>query len=716
VRLDYLYVSGVKQKYKEEFEKQKAILEKQLNLKLKSEIKKNESLDKNLKEQNEKEMKEKIIEFNKMKEQLTREAHDRLSKELEIKKKKLNAELKGEFIIKMNNFVNQQKLRQTEIVEHQTNLSKQVIDHEKKLNGLLENSISEKTFIIEKLKEKNKELITKQSQLRKEEALKMLTEHQHLIDDHKREIAEITAKIKSELYSRYTDELKKQTNKEKQRLQLEFERKKNEIAEEIHNSSISEREEIKLKLENQYREELKRTISEKQAKLKEQLKKQFKIELDDKVLDERKKLESKISELEKMYREKDQKFKLAEKELINREREKSIEFASEKDKLIDKIKTLKKEDDKIKIERINLQKEFAQKAHQQMVSELKHRETLLSERIKHHFEERLKRHEAEQKKDLEMQRTEIEKGYSQRADNIKHELMHEKKLNEMFNTKLSGMNYSLEKQIDKNKKLIAQQTFFKNSEAKKRAEEHREYIEKHKNEVLKLTEKLKHQMHMKYDAEIKKHVINERERLQKEYEDKKRELSTKLGAIAFREKAEIRRRLRLQFNKNLKNSITQKQISLHEKLRKEFRAKANEQILIERKKLEEKLREVEARYNLKESESRLKEKRVLELERTRDIMLASEKKKFMGKLILFKRNESIKMKNERIKLQREMAEKAHQQMIIEMKNREQLIKSNIQKQFDERLKNALHLQEINLSKKKAELAKELESKAKALMR
>lgn len=716
IRLDYLYVSKIKQKYKEDFDKEKKILEDELNSKLRSEMRKTELIRENQKGQTEKEVQNKIIEFNKMKHQLTTEAHERLSKELEIKRKKLDTDLRRDFLIKMNDFVNQQKQKQAEIIEQQTKQFKDVLDHEKKLNNLLEQNLSEKTYEIETLKNKNKQVIANQSKLRREEAIKRLNEHQHLIDEHKSEVHEITNNLKNDLQNKYKKQLKNQINEEKERLQLKFSRKKKDIIGKIHDSSIKEREEIKAKLEGEYQESLRMAISKMQEKLKHQIKEEFTNNANEKILEEKNKLLGKIKELEKKYKHREWELKQKERNLIMKEKDKNLNIASEKSNLLKKMNIIKNENEKIKSERVQLQKEFAERAHNQIIDELKHREIILKDRMQKHFDERMRRHEIELENDLLLKTSQLDKEFSKKASDLKEQFDKEKRLNQILNKAISGKDYSIDKQIEKNKLLVAQLTAVKHMESRKRVEEHKYLIEKHKKDVEELTERLKNQMHNRCDLEIKKHISDEKERLQKNYEDRKRELSSKLSITAFRERADLRKRLKAEYNRLLKKSIKEKQDRLHEQLRKEFKIRANEQIIGERKKLNDKIVDMENKFNVRETELKLRERNIMNSERERDLILASEKKKFTNKIALFKKSESIKMKDERIKIQKMSAEKAHQQMLEEMKEKQQLIKDKLQKQFEEKLKDTLRLQEIGLSKKKAELAHELENKAKALLR
>src|SRR3989338_4614332 len=301
-KIDVFYISKLKEKSKQELEKQRKALEENFKSRLNSELRQNKVLQSGLNtemqnlqiiETNKKEeyahkfqklqgLEEKKIQENnrKLKDklkgleatksrirvQLADEAHKKLTDEIGLHRKKLDNELKRQFALRMNSFV---------IVQKQ----KQEREGEQKVKELRD--------ALEKQKKNNKELIEKQSRIKHEAGLKREEEHRGFVERHKREVRDISEKLKGEFHDRFDAELRKHINEEKLRLENEFDLKKRELMHKSKDISSKEREELKAKLRKDYEIALNKSIEQRKKKLQDRLRSEYGKQVNEKILFEK---------------------------------------------------------------------------------------------------------------------------------------------------------------------------------------------------------------------------------------------------------------------------------------------------------------------------------------------------------------------------------------------------------------------------------------------
>ncbi|MBI2629168.1 hypothetical protein HYW74_03725 [Candidatus Pacearchaeota archaeon] len=672
-RIDDFYITKIKQKYQEEAEKQKMEYEGRLKDKL-IELNKQRQLQFTS-----------IQGFkNQIKKQLAEEAHNKLINEIELHKKKLDSELKKQFAVKINNFALEQRKRHEREIENKVNEMKQALDKERRERELLDKELSAKKEALERQKQRIKEIISRQSEIKHNESMKRDLEHKTLAENHKKDIEESTEKLKNEFNSRMELEFKKRVNEEKSRLEKDFDSKKREISEQLIYASLNERNSIKNKLKQEYKDELRRAIESEKKKLFRTMNINFANQLKINQSEQKKKFEEDLRKINKNYLDRERSIKEKEQQLLDAEKKKDIKY-------------------------------FSEQAHNEMIKELEKRSRLINLRLLEKARDRERYIELKNKNYLDKKQAELSQKLENQKKALEESFLNEEKLNDLLKTKLIDQSHAIEKQRAINKELINKQSRIKQEIGLKREEEHRDLVEKHKKEVRDISEKLKKEFHDRFDAEIKKHINEEKLRLVNEFDLKKRELMHKSQDISSKEREELKAKLRKDYEIALNKSIEQRKKKLQDSLRSEYGKRVNEKILFEKRKLENKLKEMQSRHDAREAELKIKEKRLLEEAKTRAMELASEKRQLLGKLNLFKKEEDVRLKNERIKMQKELTEKAHQHMLDEMKSREALIKSKLEKQFEQRLKDVSRHHDQILARKKAELAGELQKKARALL-
>jgi len=366
-------------------------------------------------------------------------------------------------------------------------------------------------------------------------------------------------------------------------------------------------------------------------------------------------------------------------------------------------------------EKKKFRKRFVEEYHKKLVAELNNYKTQINAELKKKFDEKMKKFVDEQraKKDSEIK---------EKLREMNNVLIDERKANNILKQNLSDKNYQLEvqkqkisqlieTQRQKNAALVSQLTKVKNQEAVRKHEEHRKLLEQHRIDVQNLTFKLKQEFNREFEKRLLSSINQEKKRINKELLLQKK----KLRNVSFMKRREIKAKLKQENQNKLKKVIESNRRKLLAQLRKQFASQANQRILLERKKLENKLAELELKYQNREAELKLKEKKLLESGKRRNLELAAEKRKLADKLALFRKEEDLRLKNERVKIQKEIVKKMHDRLIAEINRREAVIKANLKLKFDEKLKQHERLQEQQLAQKKAELAAELQKKAAALM-
>lgn len=500
-------------------------------------------------------------------------------------------------------------------------------------------------------------------------------------------------------YKKLEDKLKQDyNNKYKTELQKKIQEK---FSEELRKRFEAERARLDLfyvaRLKQKYKEEFERS--------KRALESEFRRNFDEELKRRDAENKRKVAEIESIYSGKIREMERSKRDFYSKN--------NEKQKILDKklkdleilrnsqVKSLNEYQNQIK-------KKLAEEEHKNLFSRLNSEKLRLNEELKRQFESKMNNFVAEQKK---QQAREI----NERTKQVRESMERENKINTLLNHNLSEKTYALEKQKEMNRELIANMSRLKSEEMKKRMEEHKLAVQQHKRDIQSITDRLKNSFHNRFDSEVKKYVSEEKQRLQNEFDLKRKEMSEKVNAMSIRERLELRRKLKQEYNINLIKNTEAKKKKLQEQFRREFGHQANEQILLEKKKLDNKIKELEAKYSARESELRLREKALIQNLKSKSLDIANEKKKLLEKMNLFKKEENSKMKNERVKLQKEFAAKAHEEMLQELKRREEAIRINLQKSFDDKMKDVAKAQEEQLSRKKAELAHELERKAKSLM-
>src|SRR3989344_2940169 len=189
-KIDVFYISKLKEKSKQELEKQRKALEENFKSRLNSELRQNKVLQSGLNtemqnlqiiETNKKEeyahkfqklqgLEEKKIQENnrKLKDklkgleatksrirvQLADEAHKKLTDEIGLHRKKLDNELKRKFALRMNSFVIVQKQKQEREVEQKVKELRDALEKQRKSNDELARRLAEKSQFLEKQKKK----------------------------------------------------------------------------------------------------------------------------------------------------------------------------------------------------------------------------------------------------------------------------------------------------------------------------------------------------------------------------------------------------------------------------------------------------------------------------------------------------------------------------------------------------------------------------------
>ena len=772
-RLDLYYISQMKKKYNDEFQKQKVILDKTYRDKiseglrrlssdydskkralenehrktinklkyLDSEKKKHELIfNSNLERLNKERMENKsrlLSEQGVLRKKSSQEAHERIAKEVELYKKKLDSELKNKLSVKMGFFINEQKKRQESDIERRTEKIRQALEHERKMNDFLRKNLSEKSYAIEKLEELNNKLRKDLAVSGKEFDLKYQDMEENLNVNYQKKLQKVDL-LKKELKNKYQQKLKDELDKEvNERFLEELKKKFEEEKKKIDLSYISqmrkrysdEMQKKKALLERKYRSKVnselrklnsgykskkrnlesdvnnkltninkERAVLEKKLKTKlsgiEREKSTFRRFLTSKTENKRKKIIEGLKDLEKEKKEHEISFnrKLAE---LNKEREKN------KTKILDEQRIVKK-----RLEEI---------AHQKMANELKSHKRKLESELRSELAMKMNVFLNEQKKKQESD-------IVQRTDKIRQALEHEHEMNDILRKNLSEKDYNIEKLKELNRKTVSEVSGIKHKESLKRAKEHKKLIEQHRKDTEYLTTQLKKEFHSKFDEELQKHISLEKQQLDKEFNLKIAESREKMKDLSGREVREFKSKLRGEYDEKLRKNVELKKEKLQNEMRKQFFREANDKILLERQKLENKIKDLEQKYKDREDSLKMKEKHFVETHKAKSLALASEKKTLMEKMNIFKRSEGTKIdavrKEEQEKLKRrelELAEKSHQEMLKELKLREAALKERLQKHFDRKIKEYKDQQEREITAKKAQLSEELREKAKAIL-
>ncbi|MFA5019969.1 MAG: hypothetical protein WC533_02625 [Candidatus Pacearchaeota archaeon] len=352
--------------------------------------------------------------------------------------------------------------------------------------------------------------------------------------------------------------------------------------------------------------------------------------------------------------------------------------------------------------------------------ELNEKYHLMEKSLREQYSQKFKNVEEFKKKLSEMEaqkKRERDRYEKENEEKIKHfhELLERnEKFNEMLKNHLIEKKYLIDQLREKNKSLVDQQSLLKQEEARKLNQEHDLLIQAHKREIKNLSERLKKHFNNAFDKKLGEHTKTEKKRLYKEYRQKVREWKRKTEVVSSKSKKAFKQKLQREYGEILRKSISEKTSELTENLKKQYSYNLANRVMIERARLENHIKELEEKYKAREQGLKLKEKAIVESQRAKALNLASEKRTLAEKLQLVKKNEELKFRHEKEKLKRDLAERMHREMLNELKKRENLLKENMRKHFEHKLKEHEIIQEQELARKKAELAKELQHKAKNL--
>ena len=700
-----------------EKEQQREILKNKLKL-LESELEKNKAI---LKDNLGKLEKQKNIDIAKVKKnsnqygkELAKEHHDRLEKEISEYRRKINEKLKKEFVERMNHFVNAQKTERDRIIrERLLRLNKQ-LEHQKKINELLKENVSQKDLQLEQMKQKNNEMVNREISIKNEEVKKYQVAQNALIQKHKADIQKLTNNLEWEFKTKFNHELRNRVKQERESLDRDYERKKTEIANKMRTASFLQRAVYRQNLKKKYNRMYQRNVNSIQRKLKEQLRNEFKSQAEKALNDERKKLSIKLSELEseksRLAVEMQHKLSLKLNKVLTDEkikhdadiisRTKQLNVALESQRKINDLLRGKLSEEDLAMKKLH---EDARKEVMKRKIELEHKaakEGEIAERKKEELNLAFERKKAEMHALLEKKEVELAKTRQTHEEEIERSKAKSREL--------------LEQQRQENVKLIAMLTKTRHEGELHRQQQKRRLLEQHKKELQALTDNLKTEYNKKFESEIKKHINDENVRLREMMKSDLDNAKARLKVVSRKDSREYKRKLAAYYNYKLNQSVEKEKKRLREALHKEFYQESKKSFDSEKKKLQNRLKEYENKYKAEQESLKIKEKNLIEANRARNLELAAEKESFADKLNLLKKQEDLIIKKERVRIQKEITEKEHQKMLDVLKKREALLKARYQKEFGDKLKAEHANQEAELSKKKAELAEELRKKASTL--
>jgi len=613
-----------------------------------------------------------------------------------------------------------------------------------------------KLELSDRVKNREKEL---NNQLRNDLELRRRALEAHYIDMEKKLSKDYEFK-KTKLASDY--ELKTESDKKKiQELNKEYSLKKSQL-QELYEVRVAN--DLKKEIQRRFSEELKKKFDVERTKIdyyyitkmkekyqeefekqKDALESKFKIRLVQEMNNQKKigekEVKSKLEGLEQAYRSKQDGLEIRKKQLEKTLREKISHVGFDKSKehklLKNKLKELEKtkkihqsefssklallkkqidennrDVNKIKL---SLKTQLSKEAHDEIVKKVRDYRKKINEEIKKNFVNKMETFTTQQRKLMEQE-------IDERTKQLEEELAKQRKINSTLNQNISEMKYQLAEKKGKvlqllheqrnyNKKLINERMRIKEEERLKHEDQKHQLIEIHKKEVQRVTDNLNRDFQNHFDSEVKKRIEQDKRKLNEEYNLKK----DKLKSLSFRERRKAKSRLIEEYNNNLQKAKINLTKELQAKLHDEFDKKIKAQVSLEKKKFENNLKALQNKYENRERVLQLHEKSLLEKEKENALNLASEKKKLMDKFNFMAGQENSKFKNERIRIQKEAVAKAHQQMVDELKTREERLKSNLEREFKVKLKEHDEQQKANLDKRKAELIEELRKKTSALL-
>ncbi len=611
-----------------------------------------------------------------------------LSKKLEQEEDKLNDEIRVDLNTRKNDLEIkykelQDKLKANYDKKVETELEKEIAN---KFNSQLRKRFEEEKArldleYVSKMKEKYHNELIKQKKILSDKLKKRLIDE----DNYERD-------IKDKLSKGAHRELLKEVSIYKNQLKKDIDFKKNEL--ETKYNQIEAKHQAKYKvfeknLGNKYRgmeNKLKGNYDQRvRTQLHKEISKKFSSELKKKFQEEKSRLDREYgSKVKEKY----------DNELV---RQKKIL----ENKLEERMKNAERNESLIK-------KQIAKESHESMLKSLANYKKQLKKVMDGKFQSRLNEIIVQNEKD---HRKEI----AEKTEKLNEVISRQMKLNDMLQQNLSSKIYNIEQLKEANSRLLAKISRVRHDQSIKRADEEKALIEKHKNEIQRLTNELKKNYHKKFDSELYNHIIKEKNRLSKEYSQKINEERSKISQMSFNEKRKYKMELRTHFDFLLRKNIDSTRKKLEGQYKSQYESESNSRVSLEKKKLENNLKDLESKFNEKLRELKLREKKLLEDHKTQNLDIASEKRRLLDKMNIFKKEQQNEMDKERIRMQKKFTEESHEKLLKELASREASINSKYKRLFEERLSEYKKHQDEELSKKKAELVRELQSKARDLL-
>ncbi len=716
-KLDADYLDKIKHRFQQEFEKQKKIIENRAKENFKRELTakqydidkeisrlRNESMQTEAEKKSGAEaIKRKISELERqkaadvakmetfkseIKRKLAEESHRDFVYQINSYKNELDERLRRQFADKMQKFVSDQKVSKDKEIDERTKKLREALDKQQKLISTFSGELSKSKLALESEKQRNSELdsILKNDIRMREKQLKF-------------KYLEFQKKLKKEYDDKVSNELSKEISK---RFNEELRQKINEEKERLDRDYVAS-------IKKKYSDELERRKKALEGALNERMSSELK---KNKSLQQ--KLESEIKET-LMMKESDRKKNILQREYDKKHYEKEI--TKKRAELERTIETDKKHyEQKVIIknaefERLKerIKKELTEEAHRKLIRDIASHRKEQDAELRKQFEARINNFILEQRRKQDGL-------VENKVRELKKALEREQRDNEEMARRFAEKSDVIQRQKERNKELLSKQSQIRHDESFKRDEEHKQLVDQHKEEVRRLTETLKKEFHNKFERELNEHIRNERLKLQQEYALDKKDLISRMQNFSFREKLEFKKNLKDEYRNKLRKSVEEKKRKLYDAIRRDFGREANDKIIIERKKLENKIKQLNKEYGAREAALKIKEKNLMAAEITKNLEMASEKRKLLDQFNVFKREEDIKLKNERIRMKRILAEKAHHEMLGHIREREEMIKKKMEKELKERMEAHDKAQEEALSRKKTELVKELRMKTQSLLR
>ena len=315
----------------------------------------------------------------------------------------------------MQEFMLEQKKKQDQEIHEKTKELSQALSNQQRINSSLSENLSEAKYDLERKKAqvmqllqenklKNRNLLEERTKIIHNEKFRYEKEKHYLIEKHKKEISNLTMKIQTQFQKMFNDEVYKQLSLDRKKLDKEYNLKKANF----RNLSFRQRREAKNKLLEEYKLNLQAKIAEITDRVRKDLQNKFDINLKKEIVLVKNNLKNKLKEIEKEYFSREKSLKIKEKAVLDKEKEKDLELASEKQKLrsqfLFKLGIKKAELDR---ELVRLKKYAITKANDKMLKELKFREENIKNYYLREFNKKLKEQKEAQQREMDQRKAEL---------------------------------------------------------------------------------------------------------------------------------------------------------------------------------------------------------------------------------------------------------------------------------------------------------------------